>query len=410
MSPEKEKHQYTLGERKNGLRILLVYTFFMVTGFTMLMPMVAVHYVSDLGMAAALVGMALAARQMTQQGLAIGGGVLADLYGTKRMIGLGVTVRAVGFAGLAFADSVFPMFIALIVSAIGGALFEAPYQAAMAALTTDSDRTRYYSLSNWVSGVASTVGPLFGAVLVSFDFMMVCLVSSALFFLCLVVITRLPAIHNGSQSVQVANNIRLVGQDRRFTSFILLMAGYWIVAVQMGSIIPLQAGLSSGSKSGAGIALALSAAITIALQYHLTSKLSRTFSNHAILTAGIIVLSVGMGAIALFESFSGLLFCVAIISTGAVLVRPTYQAIVADTANPKALGTYLGVSSLSLGFGGAIGHIAGGALFDLSVEVQVSALPWVAFAIVGLITATALYYWARRTQGLQLPLFQTANK
>jgi len=48
-----------------------------------------------------------------------------------------------------------------------------------------------------------------------------------------------------------------------------------------------------------------------------------------------------MGAIALFESFSGLLFCVAIISIGAVLVRPTYQAIVADTANPKALGTYL---------------------------------------------------------------------
>lgn len=397
MSPEKEMHQYTPGERKNGLHILLVYTFFMVTGFTMLMPMVAVHYVNDLGMAATLVGMALAVRQMTQQGLAIGGGVLADLYGTKRMIGLGVTVRAVGFAGLAFADSVFPLFIALIVSAIGGALFEAPYQAAMAALTTSSDRTRYYSLSNWVSGVASTIGPLLGAVLVSFDFMMVCLVSSALFFLCLVVITRLPAIHNGSQSAQVANNIRLVGQDRRFTSLILLMAGYWVVAVQMGIIIPLQAGLSSGSKSGAGIALALSAAITIALQYHLTSRLSRSFSNHAILTAGIVVLSAGMGAIALFESFSGLLFCVAIISTGAVLVRPTYQAIVADTANPKALGTYLGVSSLSLGFGGAIGHIAGGALFDLSVKVQAPQLPWVTFAIIGLTTATALHYWVRRT-------------
>jgi len=81
------------------------------------------------------------------------------------------------------------------------------------------------------------------------------------------------------------------------------MAGYWIVAIQMGSIIPLQAGLLSGSKSGAGIALALSAAITIALQYHLTSKLSRTFSNHAILTAGIIVLSVGYGCHSSFREF-----------------------------------------------------------------------------------------------------------
>ncbi|WP_294343538.1 MFS transporter [Prosthecochloris sp.] len=396
MSPEKGIHQYSPGERKSGLRILLVYTFFMVTGFTMLMPMVAVHYVNDLGMAATLVGVALALRQITQQGLAIGGGILADLYGTKLMIGLGVTVRAIGFAGLAFADSALPLFIALTVSAVGGALFEAPYQAAIAALTTSSDRTRYYSLSNWVSGVASTVGPLLGAILVGFDFMTVCLVSSALFFLCLVVITRLPVIHTHRESGHVTDNIRLVGQDRRFASLIMLMAGYWIVAVQMGIIIPLQAGITSGSKGGAGIALALSAAITIALQYHLTSRLSRSYSNHAILTAGIVVFSAGMGAIALFQSFSGLLFCVAVISTGAVLVRPTYQAIIADTANPKALGTYLGASSLSLGFGGAIGHITGGALFDLSVESQVPGLPWATFAVIGLITAIALHYWVRR--------------
>src|SRR5690606_20600389 len=110
--------------RRRGLNGLLVYTFFMIVGFAMLMPLVAVHFVNNLGMAAATVGGALALRQLTQQGLALAGGILADRYGARPMICLGVAVRALGFASLAFADTLPLLFAAMVLAALGGALFE----------------------------------------------------------------------------------------------------------------------------------------------------------------------------------------------------------------------------------------------------------------------------------------------
>ena len=43
---------------------LLIYQCITVVGFTLLMPLVSVHFVADIGMAASLVGLALAIRQI----------------------------------------------------------------------------------------------------------------------------------------------------------------------------------------------------------------------------------------------------------------------------------------------------------------------------------------------------------
>ncbi|MBW8832395.1 MAG: hypothetical protein JF606_23945 [Burkholderiales bacterium] len=76
---------------------------FMVLGFAMLMPLGSVHCVSNVGLAATVVGASLALRQLTQQGLAVIGGVLADRFGARPMICLRVLLRTAGFASLAFA-------------------------------------------------------------------------------------------------------------------------------------------------------------------------------------------------------------------------------------------------------------------------------------------------------------------
>ena len=93
------------------------------------------------------------------------GGMLSDRVGSRQMICLGVLVRALGFASLAFVTRLSGLFGAMVISALGGALFEAPYQASMATLTTADERPRYYSVSQVVSGVATTLGPLIGVAL-----------------------------------------------------------------------------------------------------------------------------------------------------------------------------------------------------------------------------------------------------
>ncbi|WP_157476787.1 MFS transporter [Lysobacter sp. Root690] len=383
----------TLSEtaRRRGLHGLLVYTFLMVTGFAMLMPLVAVHFVNDLGMAAAAVGLALAVRQLTQQGLALVGGVLSDRYGARRMICLGVLLRAAGFASLAFADALPMLLCAMVLSALGGAMFEAPYQASIAALTDENSRPRYYAISNWISGVATTLGPLLGVALLHYDFRVVCLAAAACFALNFLVALRLPQVRMPERPPPLRHGLDLVRGNRAFIVLVGLMMLYWFVAVQINISFPLLAQRLTGTVDSVGVMFALSAGLTVALQYGLVRWLERRWSSAQVLVAGVVVMSLAAGAIGLVRDFAGLLVCVGAFSIGALMTRPTQQTLIAGLADPRALGTFLGVSSLSLAVGGGIGNVAGGWMVDLAATKQWPWLPWMVFCAVGLLSAAGLH-------------------
>jgi len=379
-------------ERRRGLNGLLVYTFFMVTGFAMLMPLVAVHFVEDIGLAVATVGGALAVRQLVQQGLAIGGGALADRYGARPMICIGVLLRALGFASLAFAQDLPMLFVAMVVSALGGALFEAPYQASIAALTTEQTRPRYYALSNWVSGVATTIGPLIGVALLRFDFKLVCLVAAGCFALNFVIAALLlPRIEIPEKPPALHHGFGLVLRDRPFMGLVGILLPYWFMAVQLNLSFPLLAQRLTGSADTIGLMFALSAGLTVVLQVPLVRWLEGKLDTTRVLLLGIVLMSISTGALGLATGVLSFMLCIAAFSIGAILTRPTQQTLIAQMANPRALGTFLGVSSLSLAVGGGIGNFAGGWLMDIAATRQWSLLPWLAFAAMGLLSALGVH-------------------
>lgn len=384
--------------RRASLNALLVYTFFMVLGFAMLMPLVSVHFVSNVGLTATVVGAALALRQLTQQGLAVIGGMLADRFGVRSMICAGVLLRAAGFASLAFAGNATWLCVALAISAIGGALFEAPYQAAIASLTSESARTRYYAASNWVMGVASTLGPLLGVALLRWDFRFVCLAAAGCFALNFFVALLLPSVGHTPTREPALGGLKLVAGDRPFLALTAIMMGYWFTAVQMNMSFPLHAERLTGSQGSVGIMLALGAALTVLLQYGLVRLLERWLAPSRILVMGMAVMAIGTGAVGLAKDFESFLACVAVVSIGAVMVRPTLQTLTAEMANPKALGTFLGVSSLSLAVGGAAGNVAGGWLMDLSRAMQLPHLPWSVYGVVGFLSAVGVGLLTQRSR------------
>lgn len=92
-------------------RLLMANQFAINLGFYMLMPYLADHLAHGLGLAAWTVGLVLGVRNLSQQGMFLVGGTLADRYGCKPMILTGCALRTVAFALLAVADSL-PVLIA----------------------------------------------------------------------------------------------------------------------------------------------------------------------------------------------------------------------------------------------------------------------------------------------------------
>ncbi len=71
-----------------------------------------------------MVGIALGLRQLIQQGLGIFGGAIADRFGAKPLIVIGMLMRAAGFACMALAHEPWLLWLACMLSGLGGTLFD----------------------------------------------------------------------------------------------------------------------------------------------------------------------------------------------------------------------------------------------------------------------------------------------
>jgi DHA1 family multidrug resistance protein-like MFS transporter len=370
--------------KRRGLFAILIINFFMWGGFFMVVPLISVHYVDDLGWAAAAIGLVLGVRQLTQQGLTLIGGALADRLGAKGLICTGLLIRALGFAGMAWA-STFPLLLGTtVLAAIGGALFESPRAAAIAALTNSRNRARFYSLSGVIGGLGMTLGPLLGALLIKFDFSFVALTAAGSFVVTFLLgLLLLPQVRVATERRGLWDGVGLALHDRPFMLFNLLLMGYWFMWVQLTISLPLIAKELSGVSESVSWLYMLNAGMSVLLQYPLLRLSERWLRPISLLILGMALMAIGLGNVALVHSVPALLLCVACFSAGALLATPSQQTVTAELANPAALGSYFGVNSLALALGGGLGNFSGGVLYGLGQQYAAPGLPWLIFGVVG---------------------------
>lgn len=381
--------------RRRGIIALLAMNFLMYAGFFMVIPLVSVVYVEQLGFAAATVGLALGMRQLFQQGFTLVGGMLADLIGVRALIGAGVLIRAVGFVSLAYAGTPALLFLSMGLSALGGALFDAPSRAAMAALADVESRARVFALNGVVGGMGMTIGPLIGALLLRLNFQAVALGAAACFLAVVGSVLLLPPVRVASGQQTMGYGLKLAFGDRTFVTFTALLMGFWFMWVQLTLSLPLVAERLTGSSDAVGAIYALNAGLTVLFQYPIMRVVERRLRPLTLLILGITVMALGLGLVAVATSMAILVACVVIFTLGTLLATPTQQTVTAALADERALGSYFGVSSLALALGGSLGNVAGGLLTDVARSVGWPALPWLTFALVGMASAIGMAMLAR---------------
>lgn len=392
-----QPHALPRAVRRRGLIVLLANTLLMWAGFFMIVPILSLHYVDELGWAAASIGAVLGVRQLVQQTLTVAGGALADRLGAKALILIGLVIRVIGFGGMAWATT-FPSLMVLgILAAIGGALFDSPSAAAMAALTTEDERLSFYSTRGVMTGLGMTLGPLIGSALLKVDFALVAYLSAGLYLVCLIMTALLlPNVKIGGEEHGLTDGVKLALRDRPFLVLIALLMGYWFMWVQLTLSVPLKAEALSGDPGSVGTVYLINSLATIFLQVPLVRWMERHVRPMTAVATGIGLMAVAMGSIALTQSLPGLLVCVAIFSLGNLVSLPNQSAVIAALAKPQARGSYFGVSAMALAIGGSLGNFLGSALYGASIEAAQPARPWLIIGAVGLSSALGLARLNRR--------------
>jgi DHA1 family multidrug resistance protein-like MFS transporter len=387
----------TATQRRRGITALMLSTFFSWAGFFLVIPLVAVHYVDDLGWAAGTVGIVLAVRQLTQQSLTTVFGMVADRVGPKPLITIGMLIRVLGFVSMAWADSFVTVLGSLLLAGIGGSMFESPKAAAFAALAAPEERQRLFSKVGVVSGVGTTVGTQVGALLIPYDFSVVCLVGAAAYVVIFVqMMVLLPHIRVSTGSHSAVAGLGLVFHDRRFMAFLIILCGYWFCTTQFGLTITLAATRITGSDAAVSWIYAVNAVATIGLGYILPRFLERWMSSLMLLISGTLILGGGLALVGFAGSTLAILIAAAVFSLGSILSRPGQETVIANLADPAARGTYFGVAALSLAVGGSLGNYLGGVIYSSGSGEGNAAGPWLVFAGVAVVTSIALVVYRAR--------------
>lgn len=226
--------------RNLGKYFLLIDNMLVVLGFFVVFPLISIRFVDQMGWAAVMVGIALGLRQFIQQGLGIFGGAIADRFGAKPMIVTGMLMRAAGFATMGIAHEPWLLWFSCLLSGLGGTLFDPPRSALVVKLIRPQQRGRFFSLLMMQDSASAVIGALLGSWLLQYDFRLVCATGAVLFVLCAAFNAwLLPAWKLSTVRTPVREGMTRVMRDKRFVTYVLTLAGYYMLAVQVMLMLPI---------------------------------------------------------------------------------------------------------------------------------------------------------------------------
>jgi hypothetical protein len=348
-----------------SVRLLLANQLVGNTGFYMLMPFLAGYLLTDVGLSAAVVGTVLGVRNLSQQGLFLVGGTIADRVGARGVIITGVTIRAVGFALFAVGGSLAVVLTASALTGFAGALFNPAVRAYIARDSAERAASAFALLT--VSGtVGSALGPLLGTLLVTLGFQLTAAMSAAFYLaLAFAQLTFLPSRPVQRAEHGVLRDMRNLFSHKVFWGFATALAGMFALASQIYFIFPLQARSVAGPYSTAAVAtlFLVETAVVLLLQVRITQRFTHVQRGPA-MAAGMVIVgaaflipplaapyidSGGGGALAAAARLVPVLLAVVVLTVGVAIVLPLVNELIAAYGGERLTGTYFGAFYLVSG-------------------------------------------------------------
>ncbi|MFH8894439.1 MFS transporter [Streptomyces sp. NPDC017949] len=398
------------------VQLLMVNQFTINFGFYMLMPYLAAHLSGSLGLAAWTVGLILGVRNLSQQGMFLIGGTLADRLGYKPMIIAGLGLRVAGFATLGLVDSVPALIAASAATGLAGALFNPATRAYLAAASGER-RVEAFALFNVFYQTGILLGPLVGMVLTGIGFRVTCLTAAAVFaVLGAVQVRALPARRGDGAGDRAAGprekvlaQWRGILANRPFLLFSLAMIGSYVMTFQVYLALPLEVRRLGGDgafgTASVAVLFAVSGLSTILLQTRVTAWCESRMEPGRALTWGLLTMGAAFlpllaaAAVPAEAGGTGAKLLAAgppavsalMLALGTMIAYPFEMDTIVRLCGDRLVATHYGFYNTVCGLGIALGNLLTGAALDTARAAGLSALPWLGLCALGLGCAAAVY-------------------
>jgi MFS family permease len=390
------------------IRLLVINQFGVNLGFYLLLPYLAGYLADEVGMSAALIGVVLGVRNLSQQGLFLLGGSATDRLGARGVIIAGCALRAVGFALFAFGTALPLLLAASVLAGLAGALFN-PAVRAYVAQAAEDRRTEAFALFTVFANAGAVLGPLVGSALLLVDFRAAALVAAAVFALLTVAqAVWLPAQASVLSGTTVLGDWARCCSDRRFWFFSVATAGLFALQTQLYLVLPVQAEHVTGQPLAVAALLAVSTVATLPPQVPVTRWLQARWGRGRCIAVGLAGMGAGfllplldMPAADPLVRLLPVLGAAVLLAVGVMIAQPFVLDLIPAFAPSGLTGTYFGLFYLISGIVAAACTAVVGAAVDTAAHGGVPPVAWLLTTAVG--AASAAGVWLLRRANLLTP-------
>lgn len=348
-------------------------TFLYLVGYDLCYPFETVYLHGRLGVSMTAVGLIIGLPVLAGLPAQIAGGAIADRFGRRGVLILGICASIALFEGLALADQLWQVVVMVAIeAAFGWAMFFTANNAMLADLTSLPKRAEAYGISRVAVNAGMAAGPLAGGLLLGagLSYRLLFMSGGAVCGLFLLLVTlrvkeSRPAVLVGAKGgLSTLAGYRVVLHDRRFLAFcgvaLLPLYGFGQFYVTLPVLLRSSVGISAASW---GLLAALYAGCGVLLQYPVVRR-TEGLNKLGLLSAASVCFGAGLAGAAFAPKGIATVACVLLFSIGTMLFVPIAPALVSEMAPTPLRGRYMGAWTLVWMAGLALGPTFGGLAMD----------------------------------------------
>jgi MFS family permease len=342
------------------------------TGYSIVMPFLAIHLNSDQGISMGQVGVIYLVMAVAGAFGQIIGGEAADRLGRRPVMWASMILRGLVFlalfAAMATLEDIWLISGLLLVSSLLGSMFEPASNAMVADLVSAGRRMEAYSLLRVGQNIGWTLGPLISGIMIAFlPFSYLFAVAAVTCISVGAVIIVMVADPDRTASPHVKfhpRDLAAILHHRLFMVFCLASLPIGIVMGQMSSTFSVFAVQDAAiTEAEVGYLYALNGVMVVALQFPMARMISRHQMPYALALGSLLY-----GAGYLVLGFSGamwmLVLSMVVTTLGENVVSPSSNSLVAKLSPENERGRYMGAFGIFSSFGWSLGPAIGGTLYD----------------------------------------------
>jgi MFS family permease len=356
----------------SAFKVLVLASFIDLLGGFVLYPFFALYITERFGVGMTQVGFLFAA---FSAGNILGnmvGGALADKYGRRVMILIGLVVSGIGSIFMGLVDDLNVFYILAAILGFVGNIGEPARQAMIVDLLPKEKQAEGFGIMRIAMNLAVTAGPLLGGFLATQSYMWLFLsdaVSSLItavivFFVIPETKPEKPEDKPEESVISTIVGYKEVLKDGVFILFLSVSAIMVIVYMQMTTTLPVfLRDIHGFSPQGFGLLLSMNAAMVVVFQFWITKRISK-FAPMKVIAIGALFYVVGFGMYGFISEVYLFFIAMIIITIGEMIVTPIQQTAVAFFAPEDKRGRYMAVFSFHWAIPSLFGVLVAGLIMD----------------------------------------------